>query len=142
MEGAEQIALVRCRLDGLDDSKTLRYVPLSEFKLWRHLMESRHGRAVAVEARSYWVADQATWWNSGFAAEDLVPVLRLRFERLFPDGIAEQVERFFPAETYPQAQEALLGHFREDSEVRLVAAVPGYFVPAKVELFELASLPS
>ena len=49
MEGAEQIALVRCRLDGLDDSKTLRYVPLSEFKLWRHLMESRHGRAVAED---------------------------------------------------------------------------------------------
>jgi hypothetical protein len=130
MAGAEQIALVKCRLDGIDDSTTLRYVPVSEFGLWRHMMETRHGRSVKVEARSYWVAEQAAWWNSGFAAEDLLPVLRLRFERALPEGISETVERFFPAETYPQAQEALLAHFSPELEVRLVAALPGYFMPA------------
>jgi len=130
MTAAERVALVQCRLDGADDATTLRYVPLAEFEMWRHLMETRHGRSVTVEATSYWIAEQAAWWNSGYSEEDLLPVLRLRFERLLPGDVEEQVERFFPAETYPQAQEALLSHLTTRARVRLLSAVPGYFVPA------------
>jgi hypothetical protein len=131
MSGEEQVALVRCRLDGRDDVDTVRYVPLSEFGLWRYLMEHRHGRSISVDATSLWVAEPASWWNSGFREEELVPVLRLRFERAHGDGVSEIVERFFPAETYPEAQEALLSHFG-GPQLRLVAASPGYFVPAGV----------
>ncbi len=106
-----------------------RYVPLAEFELWRHLMESRHGRDVTIEATSYWIAEQAAWWNSGFEEEQLQPVLRLQFERVQSQGVAEVIERFFPAETYPEAQEAMLSHFCEQARVRLLSAMPGYFVP-------------
>jgi hypothetical protein len=125
----EQVALVRCFLDGADEATTLRYVPVAEFELWRHLMETRHGRSVSVDSVSVWIAEQSAWWNSGFTAEDLVPVLRLRFERI-QEGVPAVMERFFAAETYPEAQEALLSHFGEGQRVRPLSATPGYFVPA------------
>jgi hypothetical protein len=120
--------MVRCRLDGAAyGTETLRYVPLSEFELWRFLMERRHGRQVTVEAVSHWISEDAAWWNSGYAADDLEPVVRIRFERPGPSGVPVPVERFFPAETYPLAQEALLAHFESP---RLMAATPGYFIPS------------
>jgi hypothetical protein len=129
MQAVDQIALVRCRLDGPDEALETRYVPLREFELWRYMMEHRHGRKVTVELVSLWIAERAAWWNSGFSAEDAAPVLRLQFERRLPSGVNEPVERFFPAETYPVAQEALLSHFAGEG-LRLVSATPGYFLPA------------
>src|SRR6185436_2117577 len=51
------VPMVRCRLDGSDDCHDLRYVPASEFELWRHLMASQHGRPVTVEEVSVWLAE-------------------------------------------------------------------------------------
>jgi hypothetical protein len=128
MSSPEPIPLVRCRLLGHDESsvRALRYVPLAEFGLWKHLMETRHERQVSVESISVWVAEDPARWNSGFAAEDLEPVLRVRLEVKGADGVAVPVERFFPAETYPEAQEALLRHY---DQLDRVIATPGYFVP-------------
>ena len=126
----DRVPLVRCRLDGSGGFATLRYVPLCEFGLWQYLMETRHGRRVAVEQVSIWVPEEAASWNSGFEADDLEPVLRVRFERAGPNGLAVPVERFFPAETYPEAQEALLHHF-DDVPVAHLEATPGYFVPVR-----------
>jgi hypothetical protein len=132
MASSERVPMVRCRLDGgeLGSVRTTRYVPLSEFGLWRFLMETRHSRAVTVEEVSFWVAEDAAQWNSGFLAEDLEPVLRIRFERQGPQGWPVLVERYFPAETYPEAQEALLQHYERGAEAR-VRATPGYFVPVR-----------
>ncbi len=119
---------MRCRLLGRDSAtvRALRYVPLAEFGLWKHLMETRHERQVSVESISVWVAEDPARWNSGFAAEDLEPVLRVRLELPGPGGVPVPVERFFPAETYPEAQEALLSHYEQPERV---VATPGYFVP-------------
>ena len=89
MASSEPIPIVRCRLSGQSDevTATLRYVPLSEFGLWKHLMESRHQRQVSVEAVSIWIAEDAARWNSGFQAEDLEPVLRVRLEVSGPSGV-------------------------------------------------------
>jgi hypothetical protein len=106
--------------------RALRYVPLAEFGLWKHLMETRHARQVSIESISVWVAEDPARWNSGFAAEDLEPVLRVRLEMQGPGGVRVPVERFFPAETYPEAQEALLSHYAQPERV---VATPGYFVP-------------
>jgi hypothetical protein len=132
MASSEPIPIVRCRLLGQYDEATanLRFVPLSEFGLWRHLMETRHEREVRVEAVSIWIAEDAARWNSGFQAEDLEPVLRVRLDVSGPNGVSIPVERYFPAETYPLAQEALLRHFQGASRPERVVATPGYFVPA------------
>ena len=131
MSLSEPIPLVRCRLDGVDlDFRVLRYVPLAEFGLWRHLMETRHYRVVSVESISVWVAEEAARFNSGWADEELEPVLRVRIEVPGPDGIPIPVERFFPAETYPEAQEALLAHYPGAAGSWPVIATPGYFVPS------------
>jgi hypothetical protein len=130
----EPVPMVRCRLDGPEDATAaaLRYVPLAEFELWRHLMEGRHHRRVTVEAVSFWLAEDAAHWNSGFAAEELEPVLRVQLEVPRGEGVSVPMERFFPAETYPKAQEALLSHYAGENRPRRVSATPGYFVPPEV----------
>jgi hypothetical protein len=125
----DRVPMVRCRLDGAVEFAALRYVPLAEFGLWKYLMEHKHQRRVSVEQVSVWVPEDASQWNSGFEADELQPVLRLRFERSGPHGLAVPVERFFPAETYPEAQEALLHHF-DGQPVSPLEATPGYFIPA------------
>jgi hypothetical protein len=122
--------MVRCRLDGRPDAAAVRYVPMAEFGLWQYLMENRHQRRVAVDQISVWIPEDADCWNSGFEADELEPVLRIRFEKPGPNGLAVPVERYFPAETYPEAQEALLHHF-EDVPVSRIEATPGYFVPVR-----------
>lgn len=125
---SEGIPMVRCSLDGPeeDSEAAVRYVPLAEFELWRFLMETKHNRRVRVESVSMWVAEAAGRWDPTLSVEDLVPVLRLRFEREGEEGVPVPVERFFPAETYPEASAALLSHYRGPIRVK---ATPGYFVP-------------
>jgi|SRR5713226_902539 hypothetical protein len=132
MTASEPVPIVRCRLGGPSEAQpsSLRYVPLVEFGLWKHLMETRHVREVKVESVSIWIAEDAARWNSGFVPEDLEPVLRVRLELPGPHGVSVPVERYFPAETYPQAQEALLRHFEDLTCPKRVVAIPGYFVPS------------
>lgn len=124
--------MVRCRLGGSEESpeRGQRYVPLAEFGLWRYLMENRHCRQVTVEEVSVWVTEEAARGSRVFVAEDLEPVLRVRFQGEGPGGVVVIVERFFPAETYPEAQEALLHHFAGIAEEDLSTS-PGYFVPVR-----------
>jgi hypothetical protein len=138
----EPVPLVRCRLDGTPGTaSTLRYVPLAEFELWRHFMETRHARTVSIEAVSVWLPEEPSVWNSGFTPDELEPVLRVRLERPGPHGVPVPVERFFPAETYPVAQERLLAHLTRIAEAHSLVATPGYFVPepARRQRSELVS---
>ena len=130
---SDRVPMVRCRLDGelRVPARALRYVPLAEFDLWRYLMETRHHRQVAVEDVSDWAPEDAVLWNSGYQAEELEPVLRVRFMKPGPKGVLGAFVRYFPAETYPEAQEALLNHF-EDVNCQRLDAVPGYYVPSRV----------
>ena len=125
------IPMVRCHLDGVDEdpARALRFVPAAEFELWRYFMETRHGRKVAVDEVSVWVPETAQRWSDDIEPDLLEPVLRIDFEKPGPNGSMVPVQRFFPAETYPEARAALLTHF--DPRCRwTVAATPGYFVPA------------
>jgi len=132
MASSDPVPIVRCRLSGpeLGLPSNLRYVPLSEFGLWKHLMETKHQRQVSVDSVSIWIAEDAARWNSGYQAEDLEPVLRVHFDVAGPAGVPVPVERYFPAETYPLAQEALLRHFEGPSKPGRLVATPGYFVPS------------
>ena len=105
-------------------------MPLDEFGLWRYLMEHRHRRQVTVEEISIWVAEESARWNSFEGPDSMEPVLRVRFQQVADDGTPVPVQRFFPAETYPEAQEALLRHYR-DTPPSFVRATPGYFIPVR-----------
>jgi len=123
------LSMVRCHLDGGgEDPREMRYIPAAEFELWRHLMETRHARSVTVDEVSVWVAEAPHVWNADLDVDLLQPVLRVRFHKPGPQGIAIPVERFFPVETYPEARSALLAHF-DPRCGRSVEATPGYFVP-------------
>jgi len=120
--------MVRCRLDGPAEmsARLVRYVPLEEYGLWRHLMETRHRRQVTLEGISQWLPEEDLVEASADLESDaLEPVLRVRFEQPTATGLPVRVQRFFPVETYPEALDALLRHFRDVSHV---LATPGYFV--------------
>ena len=128
------VPLVRCHLSAPPEKlATLRYVPLAEFGLWKHLMETRHRRRVRVESVSLWISEDPFRWSSGFEPDDLEPVLRVRLEIPGPLGKPVPIERFFPAETYPEARAALLSHFGRASGSPRLLATPGYFVLAREE---------
>ena len=130
MSRYEPIPIVRCNLaPGDDPAETLRYVPLAEFELWRYMMETRHGRVVVVEEVSLWVPEDASLLTSSISDPELCQaVVRIRFEVPGSHGFPVPVERFLSAETYPEAQAALLAHY--ESTYRGVTATAGYFVPA------------
>jgi hypothetical protein len=126
------VPIVRCRLEGAGEAaSSIRYVPLVEFELWRHFMETRHGRAVTVETVSVWVPENAWLREAGYAVEELEPVLRVHLDLVGPHGVPVPVERFLPAETYPEARDALLAHFQRRRLWRGMTATPGYVVPAR-----------
>src|SRR5688500_4905167 len=126
----EPVPIVRCHLGpGDDPEQTLRYIRLAEFELWRYMMETRHRREVVVEEVSLWVPEDAGLLTSSVADPELCEaVVRVRFEVDGAYGFPVPVERFLPAQTYPEAQAALLSHFA--SAYRAVTATAGYFVPA------------
>jgi hypothetical protein len=125
----DQIEMVRCRLGDVLDGAAQRYVPLSEFGLWKYLMETKHRKEVLIDAVSLWVPEEPTLWSSGVTAEDLEPVVRIRFMAEGLLGAPVPVERYFAALSYPQAQEALLAHYtRGQARLELVATA-GYFLP-------------
>jgi hypothetical protein len=124
-----RVPMARCRLgDGAGDDSVQRYVPLTELGLWRYLMETRHRKRVTVEAISVWVPEEPALWNSGYAPEDLEPVLRIEFTVRGHHGALIPVERYFPALSYPKAQEALFSHYVADRP-SLIKATAGYFLP-------------
>ena len=132
------VPMVRCRLvdDGEGGSPLdLRYVPAAEFELWRYYMETKHARAVAVEEVSVWVPEAPHVWDEHMDADALEPVVRVHFEKPGIDGVMVPVERFFPAETFPQAKAALLAHY--DPRCRwTLDSRPGYFVSGTQSLTE------
>jgi hypothetical protein len=128
------LPMVRCHLDGSEDSCSLRYVPAAEFELWRHFMATEHGRPVTVDEVSVWLPESPAILDDDIDTEKLEPVLRVRFEKATPEGssTAVPVVRFLPYETYPEAKEALLGHFDEGCRDSL-EETPGYFLAATEE---------
>lgn len=137
MANTQGIPIVRCHLDGPEGLPAiLRYVPLIEFELWRHLMRTRHRREVTVEEVSIWIPEEAGLREQGYAVEDLEPVLRLHIDLSGPHDVAVPVERFLPAETYPQARTALMAHFAGRALRCPPTATPGYVVPARTRTQE------
>jgi hypothetical protein len=131
MAERERIPMVHCRLDppSVGEAESVRYVQLSEFGLWKHLMESKHRRRVTVLLASVWISEDPAEWNSGFMPGDLEPVMRLRFETSDSQGLPTRIDRFFPALHYPRVQEALLRHYPNLTNGKAFMVTPGYFVP-------------
>jgi hypothetical protein len=124
----ERVPMVRCHVEpGEDPSRTVRYVPLEEFALWRYLMETRHKRAIRVEDVSVWVPDDASLLGAIEDPEQCEPVLRIDFQARGEHGVPVPVQRYLGVERYPEAQQKLLAHF--DAANGVITATAGYFVP-------------
>lgn len=126
----EPVAMISCRLDGSEEhpARERRYIPAAEFELWRHFMETRHGRVVTVDDVSVWVPEAPeVSLDPAIDVDALLPVRRVCFEQSSLQGIVVPVVRFFPNETYAEAKEVLLSHFDLDCR-RSVQETPGYFL--------------
>ena len=138
MSRYEPVPIVRCHVEpGEDPARTVRYIPLAEFELWRYLMETRHKRSIRVEDVSVWVPEDASLLTSIADPEQCEPVLRIQFEARSEYGVPIPVQRFLSAETFPEAQAALLSHF--EPAYRVVTSTAGYFVPRAARVAAAAS---
>ena len=118
------VPLVRCRLADGDGGR--RYVPVTEFGLWRHLMESRHGRRVEVEAVSVWIDAESAAGDS--RAQGSEAVLRLRIELPGPFGVAIPIERYAAAEDVEALREVLHSHYGLRMRPGCESLTSGFFV--------------
>ena len=127
--------LVRCHLRSPGEASYARYVPLTEFKLWRYFITNAHGKIVDGENISLWMDVDSFSGNPGFQGRPTVEVTRVQVE--YWDEAKETTthsERYFPSADYPAIKEIFLGHYPEkingDHPVskRRVTETNGYYL--------------
>ena len=106
--------IVRCMVsreqaDGT--SKSVRYVPLEVFDLWKIVMTDRHGFSVDEDCISLWF-DIDGDPNVTYADANYDKVVRLSLS-LFSeeDGMFKTVTRYFPTDSYAEIKPRLLAHY-------------------------------
>jgi hypothetical protein len=108
--------IVRCFVSGNgggDAARSVRYVPLHEYDLWRHLMADRHGFKIEEDCVSLWF-DIDGDPNITYAASNYEQVVRISLWIYSDDaGMFRRVTRYFPSESYEQIKPRFLAHYEK-----------------------------
>jgi len=111
--------LVRCTVgrEG-DKTRSVRYVPMEIFGLWRHLMETKHGLGVGEKQASLWI-DTEESAEFSYSEQECEPVTELTlFIFSKQDQMYGRVCRYIPAEEYEDVKGILLRHYGIDEEAQ------------------------
>lgn len=131
--------LVRCLLRSPGEAPYTKYVPLSEFKLWKYYMKNAHGKIIEGEDVSVWL-DSASFDEAvSNGARPVESVTRISVEYWdAAEQTTNQVERFFPSDGYDDIRETFLTHYPDRSEdgksiaQRRVSETEGYYLLPRV----------
>ena len=127
--------LVRCHLRSPGEAPYARYVPLTEFKLWRYFITNAHGKIVDGENISLWMDVESFEDNPGLVSRPTEAVTRVRVE--YWDEAKEttsHAERYFPSSDYAAIRDIFLEHYPEKvngdhlSSKRRVTETNGYYL--------------
>lgn len=103
--------LIRCTVHGASD--TVRYVELTQFRLWEYMMQHRHNLAVSGHALCLWLGEETFLRNAGpFShAGELVDVNRILITVFDPDHhYLFDIQRYVPTEDSTAISNILLSH--------------------------------
>lgn len=115
--------IVKCfvqKMDAEGAPRSVRYVPLEIFNLWKFLMQERHRFRVTDATASLWFErGQAT--ESSYAGIEYEPVTQVElFYFAEEDGMLHQEVRYFPSadgERFGEIKEAFTSHYRNHRSV-------------------------
>lgn len=106
--------IVRCLVSRPDDrspAKSVRYVPLEVFELWRNLMTCKHDFKVEEDCVSLWFDidgdPSVTYADANY--EKVVRVLLSVYSQ--EDGMFRRITRYFPAGSYSEIKPRFLSHY-------------------------------
>lgn len=137
-----KVRLVKCHLlknGSAPRVEDVRYVPLSEFKLWEYYMCHKYGWKVLVTETSYWCDEEEPSLDSYTkTTERLERVHRIVVEWLDENNVIVPQERFFPEELYDMRKDQFLKHYPTHRNVNGVSMVTrrveestGFFVRSR-----------
>lgn len=122
----ESMKMIRCFLgkptprpesaDGAPPERSVRFIPLEEFELWKFMMENKHGLSVSDASVSVWV-DQEEFDRLRAVYARAATLLKVRKLSFFAyseeDSIDYQATRFVAQDECEKVKEIILGHLRE-----------------------------
>ena len=128
--------LVKCEVKNPISQKIqVRYIPLSEFELWEHLLKERHKIEVLNKRTMIWVDTKEYENNKGI------------YSRFFQEGVTKitlylaskedemfiPVIRFLPKDNYQQLKSILLSHY-QGQEIENIIEEDGHYINAEDRL--------
>jgi hypothetical protein len=106
--------IVRCTIAKTGDGSTarsVRYVPLEIFQLWKHLMTHRHGFTIHDDYASLWF-DIDGDPNVTYAASNYERVVRLSLWVYSEStGMFREITRYFPHDSYGEIKPRFMAHY-------------------------------
>lgn len=123
--------IVRCQLFSNNDpgTRSVRYVPLEIFKLWKYLMKHHHDFLIEEEIASIWL-EQAVYdqKKANMAPHQVDRVTEVSFRYWGEDGPGHRVVRYFLTAEYQLVKKYFLSHFEPDKRETPERETPGVFL--------------
>jgi len=114
---AESKKLIRCFVSKKGDEPGVRFVELELFKLWKYMMQNRHGFEVEDLSLCLWIAEDRfernrKLYEASGRIEEVDRVQVLIFDQ--NHGFCHTTSRYVPTADTSKFQEILLSHVAED----------------------------
>jgi hypothetical protein len=108
--------MVRCTIakgGETDTGRSVRYIPLEIFQLWKHLMTRKHGFTIKDDLVSLWF-DIDGDPNVTYAAANYEKVVRLCLWVYSEEaGMFREITRYFPYDSYEEIKPRFMAHYSE-----------------------------
>jgi len=133
----KKIEMIRCAVRSPNkanntfyEEKSLRFVPLEIFRLWRYLMEQVKKFEVSEVVTGYWMDEPTFSKEKGsFGNTEPDPVFEVFFTYTRDTKVGRPVIRYFPKERFERIMEIFLGNFSEEYIHGGTRLTRGFFVP-------------
>ena len=135
----KKVEMIRCAVrspnranDAFNEEKSLRFVPLEIFRLWRYLMEQVKKFEISEVATGYWV-DEPTFSKEKDRIEAIKPdpVFEVFFTYTRDAKVGRPVIRYFPKDRFQRIMDIFLRNFSEEYIRGGTRLTRGFFIPVE-----------
>ena len=117
--------IVRCVVRNLTTQKQqIRFIPLSEYKLWEHLLKERHRIEVIKKQTMLWISKEEYSMNKGIyskmSKENVIKITLYLFSKEEEEEMLIPVIRFLSEEEYPKIKPIFLSHYQGQNIERII----------------------
>lgn len=126
----EAVEMVKCFLQKKEEEgRSVRFVPLEIFSLWRVLMVKVHGFILHDPQVSQWVPEKSEYEvHSMQMAAETDQVIEISFKYMEGGRQKRPIVRYFPAEEYQEIIVYFRSHFPDESKMEGVVQRKGRYL--------------